>query len=281
MTASVDLVSKGVKWNSWECGRTGGNSLAGEDFNGEPSLIEVLDVDGATSQGGDQLNLGVVEEVVLPTGEPGVWLLLNLEDDITGDYAWCLVSLAAELNLGAALNTTVDMDVEDLAIHDGLLARAPLAAILVLEDFALAIAIGANGLETLDHGSHLAHHGLDALAVAATTLLDRALLAATTLALGADDGSLERQLRDLAPVDVLEGDVVSVEDGLGLLRAALWHTAATAEHATEAAAATEELGKQVLGSHAATTPGAAFEAGLAILVVYLALVGIRKDLIGV
>src|SRR4051794_27911818 len=176
----------------------------------------------------------MVKEVIVPTGESGVGLLLNLKDDITGHDAWRLVTLATELHLGAALNTAVDVDVKDLAIHDCLLAHALLAAILVLENLAFAAAIGADSLEALNHGTHLAHHGLHALTVAAGTFSDRALLATATFALGADNGPLESQLRDLAAVDVLEGDVVSVEDGLGLLRAALLtHAAEHAAHATE------------------------------------------------
>jgi hypothetical protein len=243
----------------------------------------VLDVDIAAGQGRDEVDLGVVEKVIVPASEAGVGFLLDLENDVASENVGGLVTLATELDLGTALNASVDMDVQDLAINHGLLAEALLATILVLDNLALAIAVWAHRLEALDHGTHLAHHCLHAVAVACCALPDSALLAAAALALGADDGTLKSQLGDLAAVDVLERDVVNVVDRLGLGRAALVVHAAehTAEAAAEAAAAAEELRKEVLGRHAAAATSTAFQSGLTILVVYLALLGIRQDLVGV
>jgi hypothetical protein len=245
----------------------------------------VLDINSAASQCCDEVDLGVVEEVVLPAGEARVGFLLNLEHDIAGKYARRLVALPAELDLGAALNSPVDVDVEDLAVDNSLLAEALLATILILDGLTLAIAVWAYRLEALDHGAHLAHHCLHALAITALALLDSALLAAAAVALGADDGALERQLGDLAAVDILERDLVDVVDRLGLCRAALMATHAAAEHATEgaaeAAATTKELCEHVLGRHASAAASAALKAGLAILVVDLAFLGIGQDLVGV
>lgn len=164
------------------------------------------------------------------------------------------------------------MDVEDLAVDNRLLAEALLAAILVLDNLALAIAVWAHRLEALNHGAHLAHHRLHTVAVTARALLDSALLAATALALGADDGPLEGKLGDLSTVDILKRDVVNVVDRPGLGRAArLVHAA---EHATESATSkattAKELGEEILGRHT-TTASTTFETGLAILVIDLAL----------
>lgn len=163
------------------------NRLARENINSEPSVVEVLNVDGATSQGGDKLNIADIKQIVLAAGEASVRLLLNLENDITGLDARRLITLATELDLGAAADTLVDVDVEHLAIDRGLLSVALLAAILLLDDLALTVTIRADSLETLDHGTHLAHHGLHTMAIAAGTLLNGTLLATETLTLGADD----------------------------------------------------------------------------------------------
>lgn len=249
------------------------DSLARQNVDAEPAVVEVLDVDGATGQGSHELNVAVVQQIILLAGEASVGLLLDLKDDVAGLDAGGLVTLALELDASAAADALVDMDVEDLAVDNGLLAVALLAPILVLDDLALSVAVGADGLEALDHGAHLAHHGLHALAVTARALLDRALLAADAGALGADDGPLESQLRDLPAVDVLEGDPVRVVDGAGLGRAAVVHTTKHAAHAAEATTTAEELREQVLGGHAAAT-STSFQAGLTILVVYLALLGV-------
>jgi hypothetical protein len=58
------------------------NSLAREDVNGQPSVIEVLNVDGTTSQSCNKLNIAVVEQIVFATSETSMGLLLDLENDV-------------------------------------------------------------------------------------------------------------------------------------------------------------------------------------------------------
>ncbi len=209
-------------------------------------------------------------------------LLLDLEDNVACLDTGRLVTLAAELDLGAALDATIDMDVENLAVNHSLLSVAVLAPVLLLDNLSLAIAVRAHGLEALDHGTHLSHHGLHSVAIASCASSDSAFLATAALALGADDGSLQSQLGDLSLVDVFQRNLVGVVDGSCLGRAAVLHAA---EHATQtaakaAAAASEELSEEIFGSHA-TTSGSTFKACLAILVVYRALLGVGKDFIGV
>jgi len=255
-------------------GRTRRDGFTGEDLNAEPPVIEVLDVDGAAGKSRDELDLALVQEVVFPADEAGMLLLLDLENHVTGLDVRGLVTLASELDLGAAPDTSIHMDVEHLPVDDRLLSVALLAAVLLLDDLTLAVAVGAGGLEALDHGAHLAHHGLHTVAVASGAAADGALLAAAALALGADDGPLQSQLGDLAPVDILQGDLVRVVDRPGLGRAAVLHAAEHAsQSAAEAAAAAKELGEEILRGHAATST-AALQAGLSILVVDLALVGV-------
>jgi hypothetical protein len=167
--------------------RTRGDNLARGNVDGQPTVVEVLDVDSTTAKRGQKIDLGLEEEVVALALETGVGLLLNLEDDITGHNAGHLVTLTTELNLVAIANTLVDVDVEDLALNNGLLAVTLLAAVLVTDDLALAITVGADGLEALNHRAHLAHHGLHTATVAAGALLDSTLLATTAITARADD----------------------------------------------------------------------------------------------
>lgn len=226
----------------------------------------MLDVNGATSESSYEINLAGVQQVIALAVEAGMLLLLDLENNIAGLNARCLVTLTTELDLGTALDALIDVDVKDFAVNNGLLTTALLAAILFPDNFTLSTAVGADCLETLDHGTHLAHHGLHTLTVTAGALLNSPILAADTLTLGADNGALEGKLGDLASVDVLEGDFVGVVNGASLGWSAL-ATTEHASHAAEATAATEELRKQVLSSHTATTTGAALEASLTILIV--------------
>jgi hypothetical protein len=223
---------------------------------------------------GQQVDFGVVEKVVVLALEACVGFLFDFENNVAWFYARELVALASELNLVARLDTAVDVDVQDLALDYRLLAVALLAAVLVADDLSFALAVWADGLEALDHGTHLAHHVLHTATVAASTLLNGAVLAADAVAFGADDRFLEGEFGDFAAVDILERYLVDVRDCsclLGSLFASSTHTAA--EHAAKGAtAAAEELRKQVLGCHAATSSHAALlESFLAILVVYLAL----------
>lgn len=255
------------------------DGLARKDIDAQPPVVQMLDVKSTSCKSCDQLDLSLVEEIVLFTGKARVGLLLNLENDVACLDTRCLVALAAELDLGAASHALVDVDVEDLPVDNCLLSGTVLATILVVDDLALSVTVGAHCLESLDHGAHLAHHGLHAVAVAAIAALNCAFLSTATLALGAYDRALESKLGNLATVDVLEGDLVSVMDGAGLGRATVG-SAAAAKHAAETTATTEELGEQVLSSHAAAA-STAFKAGLAILIVNGALLRIGKDFIGV
>ena len=239
----------------------------------------MLDAEAAASKSREKIDLDMVEQVIALALEPRVRLLLNLKHHVSRQTTGHLVTLAAEVDLVAVPDTLINVDVEDLALHNGLLAVAALAAILVADNLTLAVAVGAHGLEALDHGAHLAHHGLHTGATATGTRFDGAFLAAAAITTGADDRLLQSQLRDLAAVDILQVDLVNVVDRPRLLRALLARTAA--EHASEGAtAAAEELGEQILRTHA-TTHATTFETLFTVLVVDRTLLGIREDLVGV
>lgn len=240
----------------------------------------MLDVNGTTSEGSYKIDLARVEQIIILAVESGVLLLLNLENDVTSLDSGSLITFATELDLGATADALVNVDVKDLAIDNGFLATALLATVLLADDLTLSAAVRADSLEALDHRTHLAHHSLHTLTITAGALLNSAVLAANTLTLGADDRALKSQLRDLAAVDIFERDLVGMVNGASLRGAALAHaTAEHASHTAETTAAAEELSEQVFGSHATTTTGTTLKAGLTILVVNLALLGVGEDFV--
>lgn len=257
---------------------TRSDHFARGNVDSQPPLIEVLNVNGTAGERGQQVNLGLVEQVVVLALESRVGLLLDLEDNITGEDTGHLVTLAAELDLVAVAHTLVDVDVQHLAFHHGLLPVALLAAVLVADDLTLTVAVRADGLEALDHGTHLAHHRLHTATIAARALLNRTLLASTAVTTRTDDRLLESQFGHLAAVDVLQVDLVHMVNGTGLLRAGVAH--ASAEHPAECATAAEELREQVLGVHT-TGATAVLQALRTILIVHLTLLGIGQNLISV
>jgi hypothetical protein len=240
----------------------------------------VFNVDSTTGECGQEIDLGVVEEIVPLALETLVRLLFNLELHITGLDARHLISLTAEVDLGTVLHTAVDVDVQHLSLDDSLLAVALFALVLFTDALTLTTAIRAHGLEALDHGTHLAHHRLHTLTIASGASLDGALLTTAAFTFGADDGFLEGELGDLAAVDVLERDLVDVVDGASFLRAWISSTHA-AEHASKATTTSaKELGEQVLGGHTAGTSAALFQTLFTILIVDLALLSVREDFVG-
>lgn len=144
----------------------------------------------------------MVEEIVALALESRVRLLLDLELHVTRLHARHLITLASEVDLRPALHALVNVHVQDLPLDDRLLAVALLALVLLPDALTLAVAIRTHGLESLDHGTHLAHHGLHTLAIAALACLHRTILASAPITLGANDALLQCELRDLAAVDV-------------------------------------------------------------------------------
>ena len=238
----------------------------------------MLDAYRAAGQGREKVNLGMVEEIIILALESLVRLLLDLEHHVAGEDAGKLVTLATELDLVAVLHAAVNVDVQDLALHSRFLAIASLAAILVPDHLSLALAVRADGLETLNHGTHLAHHRLHTGTAAAGALAHCTLLSTTTVTSRADDRLLQSQLGNLASVDVLQADLVHMVDCPGLLGALVPHAT---EHAAEGtAAAAEELREQVLCAHSSGRGTTTFQTLLTILVVNLSLLGIGQNLIG-
>ncbi len=239
----------------------------------------MLDVNDTAGQGCDEVDVAFEVQVVALANEARVGLFCDVDNNVTGLDTRSLIAVASELDTGAVLHAAVDVELKDLSVANRLLSGTLLAAVLVPNNLALAVAVGTGGLESLDHRTHLAHHGPHTVAVTSGAAADGALLASTAFALGADDRPLQSQFGSLTTVDVLERDLHFMSNGLSLGGSTVLHAA---EHASQPPAETapaEELGEQVLGSHAGAA--AAFQASLAILIVDLTLIRIGKDLVGI
>ena len=88
----------------------------------QPSVIQVLNEDVSSSKRGNKVDLDAVEQIVTLALESLVWLLLDLENDITWLHTWLLVALTTELDLVSALNTSIDVNVKHLSLDAGLLS---------------------------------------------------------------------------------------------------------------------------------------------------------------
>lgn len=82
------------------------------------------------TQCSQEIDFGLAEEVVALPLESGVGLLLDNNDDVTGNDTRGLIALAVEFDLLAALHSLVDVNLEDLPLRVGLLAVTSLASVL-------------------------------------------------------------------------------------------------------------------------------------------------------
>ena len=201
-------------------------------------VVKMLDENLTTSQCCEEVDFDVDEEVILSALEARMWLLVDDNDYVAWDGVGCLVSLFFEGDLLAVLHALVDADLEHLAFLIDLLAITFLAAIFGVDDFTLTLTLGTGLLHLLYHGTKLAEDDLDTLTVTTVTSLDGAFLATATITLLAKDMLLQSELGDLATVELLKGDLDTVDEILALARATRSRASST-EEATSAA--TEEL----------------------------------------
>lgn len=151
----------------------------------------MFDEDGSSGKRRDEVDICMVEEVVVLALKSCMGLLLDLKYNVTRLNSRSLIALASEVNLVTCAHTPINVDVEHLPLNNGLLATASLASILFSDDFSFSIAVGADGLETLDHRTHLAHHCLHAVAITASALLDGTFFSATSVTFWTNDRLLQ------------------------------------------------------------------------------------------
>jgi hypothetical protein len=116
-----------------------------------------------------------------------VGLLLDLKNYIPWLDSWSLIAFSAEFDFVTALHPTIYMDMQDFPLNDRLLTVTLFAFILLANYLSFTVAIRANGLKSLNHGTHLPHHGLHAVSITTGTLLDGTFFATSALAFWADD----------------------------------------------------------------------------------------------
>lgn len=134
-----------------------------------------------------------------------MFLYVQHDDDVAWLQVGLLVPLAGEHDALAVQHSLLDVHLEDLPVADRLLAVARFAAVLGVDDLALALTHAADLFVLLHEARHdLLDLDLHSLALTRAARVHRALLTATALALLADDALLQRQLPHGAVVDLFE-----------------------------------------------------------------------------
>lgn len=97
---------------------TGANNAGMVDL--QDVVVKVSDICSETTKGLDKADIEVVEEVVTTTNEGRVLLLLELDDDVTGDGVGGLISSALE-NVGRSGDTALgNVNLDSLLLLDSL-----------------------------------------------------------------------------------------------------------------------------------------------------------------
>lgn len=227
------------------------DDLAWYKGNDQNTLVEVLDCKLATTKRRQQVNLDFRDEVVVLSLEAFVRLLFDDNDHVSRLRPWHLIALSAEGHGLAVLHALVDVNFQDLLLGHDLLALTLRTPVLHVDDFASPRTLVTRRLHLLDHGTHLAESNLDTTSMAGITRLDSTVLASLALALAANNVARKSELGGLALVEILEGDMDTMDEILGSAGSLLPASTSAAEEPSSSS--TEELTEQILGIHATTT----------------------------
>jgi hypothetical protein len=195
----------------------------------------------ATSKGSQKINFDFDYEIILLSTEPFMRLFFDDNDDVSRFCRGRLVGFASKNDGLTALHSFVDVDLQHFFIREDLLALAVAAPIFGVDKFTSSRAVIASGLNLLNHGAHMAHHDLDTASMAAGTRPHCTVLSSLALAFGTEDITCQREFCGFALVELLQGDMYTMDKVLcfaGTLR-----PAAAAE---KAAGTAKELAEKIL-----------------------------------
>ena len=182
------------------------DDLARVDLYPQDPVVQVLNVELSSGQRGQQVDLCLDDEIVPVPLEPGVLLLFDDKDHITGLDTGSLIALPWELDLVSALHTLVDVYLEDLALLCRLLGVTRPALVLGVHNLSGSVTFTTGLLNLLDHRSELTQVNLDSLSLTSATLLDGTLLSTESVAGLADGRFGEGELLNLSLVEIFEAD---------------------------------------------------------------------------
>lgn len=181
------------------------------DLDNERSLVKMFDSELATSKSRQKVNLDFGNEIVFLSTESVVWLLLNDNNNVSGLSRRRLVGFATKNDGLTTLHTLVDVDLQHLLVRNDLLALAGCATILRVDVLASTRTVVTSSLDLLNHRTHLAHDNFDTTTITTGTCPHSPVLSSLALTLGAEDVTCQCEFRRLAPVQLLEGDVYTVD----------------------------------------------------------------------
>lgn len=158
-----------------------GRKRTGKEMINEMALVERIDHFDATAEGFDEFELLADDQMVALTGEHGVFLLVEDNDNVAGRDTGFLIAFAREGDLLTVAHALIDVNFENRLRLDDLLCVARLAAIFRGDYFALAATLSASRLRLLDHTRRqLMNTHLHARPFARSALCHRAFFAAPT-----------------------------------------------------------------------------------------------------
>lgn len=188
------------------------DNLSRDNGDVQSMLIKVLNGKVTTSQSSEEVNLGVVEQIVTLPLESRVRLLLNNDNNITRNGTRLLVGFASKLDLLTTLHTLVDVNLKHLPFLIGLLAATGLTSVLGVHHLTSTLTLGTGLLDLLHHRAKLTEHDLDTSTLTAGTGLNSALLATSAITGLTDNRLGKSELLDLALVEVFKGNGDSVNE---------------------------------------------------------------------
>lgn len=188
------------------------DNLSRDNGDVQSMLIKVLNGKVTTSQSSEEVNLGVVEQIVTLPLESRVRLLLNNDNNITRNGTRLLVGFASKFDLLTTLHTLVDVNFKHLSFLGGLLAATGLTSVLGVHHLTSTLTLGTGLLDLLHHRAKLTEHDLDTSTLTAGTGLNSALLATSAITGLTDNRLGKSELLDLALVEVFKGNGDSVNE---------------------------------------------------------------------
>lgn len=208
----------------------------------ECSVIEVFDSELATGKSSQKVNLNFNNEVILLSAESVMRFLFDNDDNISGFCCGRLVGFAPENDGLATFHSFIDVDLQHFLVGNNLLALTIATAISGVDKLASSSAVITSSLDLLNHWTHLTHNNLDATSMTARAGPHCTFLSSLAFAFGAENIARQCEFCGLAFVQLLKGDVYTMNKVFCFTWALGTATATT----KEAARTAEELAEKIL-----------------------------------
>jgi len=139
------------------------------------------------------------------------------------------------------LHALVDVYFEEFLVRDSLLSLTHRTPIARVDDLSATATFITRMLHLLEHRPELTQGNPDTATITRCALTDSTLLASLSGALDANDVAVQSEFGELAPVEVFEGDVNTMNEVLRPARALRSSSSSAAAEEPSTTTSTEEL----------------------------------------